>query len=73
MPSDYPQPRIDITALSGGRSVPIILVKENVCRILEPVLLADNFNVIDKGRKVYLPVQGNQSKFDRQLRETRAV
>jgi hypothetical protein len=43
-------------------------MKENVCRVLEPVLLADNFNVMNRGRKIYLPVNGN-SHFQRQLRE----
>ena len=66
---DYSQLKEDIQALSTGRSVPIVLMKENVCRVLEPVLLADKFNVLNRGRKVYLPVQGNQSHFHRQLRE----
>jgi hypothetical protein len=33
---DYPLLRDDLAALMSDRSTPLILIKENVCRILEP-------------------------------------
>jgi hypothetical protein len=60
---DYPQLRSDLATILPDRSVPIVLVKANVCRLLEPLLLNDGFNVINRGRVIYFPSTGNQSKF----------
>jgi hypothetical protein len=64
---DYEVLKQDIAAVSGGRKVPIILIKENVCRVLDPLLSADGFNVLNRGRKVYLPINGNQGHFRQQF------
>jgi hypothetical protein len=64
---DYPLLKRDILALSAGRQLPIMLIKENVCRVLDPPLTADVFQVLNRGRKVYLPINGNQGHFRRQF------
>jgi hypothetical protein len=66
---DYPLLRQDILDISAGRQLPIVLIKENVCRVLDPPLTADGFQVLNRGRKVYLPINGNQGHFRRQFRE----
>jgi hypothetical protein len=66
---DYPLLKKDILALSAGRQLPIMLIKENVCRLLDPPLTADGFRVLNRGRKVYLPINGNQGHFRRQFGE----
>ena len=38
---DYPLLRDDLTALLPDRSAPLVLVKANVCRLLEPELVKD--------------------------------
>jgi hypothetical protein len=51
------------------REVPLVLIKANVCKLLDPKLKEDGFNVLNTGRKVYFPSTGNQGHFDRQFRE----
>ena len=48
---------------------PSILLKANVCKLLEPKLKGDGFNVLNKGRCVYFPASGQQLVFDRQFGE----
>jgi hypothetical protein len=64
---DYPLLRADLTAMLPGQSVPIILVKANVCRLLEPRLREDGFNVLNAGAEVYFPSSGQQNKFREQF------
>jgi hypothetical protein len=64
---DYELLREDLDHLSPGRTVPIILLKANVCRLLEPRLTADGFNVLNGGRLVYFPSTGRQGEFREQL------
>lgn len=65
---DYPLLRDDLEALMFDRSTPLVLIKANVCRILEPRLSADGFKVINRGRVIYFPSTGRQTEFHRQLR-----
>ena len=51
------------------RDIPLILIKANVCRLLEPKLTENGFNVLNKCRIVYFPASGKQRDFDRQFRE----
>jgi hypothetical protein len=64
---DYPQLRQDLRVLTGGRSTPLLLLKANICRILEPQLIGDGFNVINRGRVVYFPSTGQQLRFHGQF------
>src|SRR5262249_1888247 len=52
---DYPLLRDDLTSLIPDRATPLILIKTNVCRILEPKLTDDGFNVLNRGRVIYFP------------------
>ena len=51
----------------SDRSTPLILIKANVCRILEPKLAQDGFNVLNRGRVIYFPAWGRQKDFFRQF------
>lgn len=64
---DYPLLCDDLTRLSPDRDVPLVLIKANICRLLGPRLLADGFNVVNKGLDVYFPSHGNQIMFQRQF------
>jgi hypothetical protein len=64
---DYPLLRDDLTTMLPNRSIPIVLVKENVCRLLEPRLTKDGFNVLNRGRVIYFPSTGRQNDFQRQF------
>ena len=68
---DYDELCGDLKRLLGVRwcDVPLVLIKANVCRLLEPKLKKDGFKVLNKeGRLVYFPSTGNQGHFDRQFR-----
>ena len=65
---DYALLRDDLAALMPNRSTTrVILIKSNVCRILEPRLIADGFNVLNHGRVVYFPASGRQPDFAKQF------
>jgi hypothetical protein len=64
---DYPSLRDDLSILIPDRSVPIVLIKTSVCRILKPMLVRDGFNVINGERVVYFPACGRQIDFHRQF------
>lgn len=68
---DYPLLHADLAALMPDRSCPLILIKENVCKILESKLVQDGFNVLNRGRPAYFPSSGRQKEFDRQFSSIR--
>jgi hypothetical protein len=61
---DYPLLRDDLNALSPER---VVLIKKNVCMLLEPKLLADGFHVLNAGRAIYFPSHGRQRDFEYQF------
>ena len=63
---DYPLLREDLKALAPER---VVLIKKNVCVLLEPRLVADGFRVINEGRAIYFPSHGRQGDFHRQFAE----
>jgi hypothetical protein len=65
---DYPLLRADLANLLPERSTPLVLIKKNVCQILEPKLHKDGFNVLNRGNSVYFPSNGRQPDFHRQFR-----
>jgi hypothetical protein len=60
---DYQSLREDLASLLPDRSVPLILIRENVCRLLEPRLKEDGFNVLNSGRVIYFPSHGARTIF----------
>jgi hypothetical protein len=62
----YPLLRDDLAAMLPDKSVPIILVKGNVHRLLYRKLTDDGFNVIND-RVVYFPSHGRQPEFHQQF------
>jgi len=66
---DYHLLRDDLAAMLPDRSTPIILMKANVCLLLECRLTEDGFNVRNNGRVVYFPSTGRQKDFQRQFSE----
>lgn len=66
---DYHLLRDDLAAMLPNRSIPIILMKANVCLLLERRLTEDGFNVCNNGRVVYFPSTGRQKDFQRQFSE----
>jgi hypothetical protein len=53
----------DLQRLAPDRSAPLILIKENVCRILEPGLVREGFSVLNRGIVVPFPSTGHQKNF----------
>jgi hypothetical protein len=64
---DYPLLLDDLASLMPNRSIPLVLIKANVCRTLEPLLLKDGFIVLNGGRAIYFPSHGQQTKFGKQF------
>ena len=64
---DYPLLRDDLSSLIFNRSTPLILIKANVCRILGPLLQQEGFNVLNRGRVIYFPSSGQQTRFHEQF------
>jgi len=66
---DYDLLRKDLARMLPDRSVPIILMKANICRLLDRRLRNDEFNVLNRGLVVYFPSTGRQKDFERQFGE----
>jgi hypothetical protein len=66
---DYPHLLGDLTKLDPDQSVPIVLIKVNVCRLLEPRLSKDGFSVINRNKSIPFPSNGQQGKFRSQFSE----
>jgi hypothetical protein len=64
---DYSKLRLDLDSLIEDKSVPVLLIKANVCRLLEPLLKRDGYNVINHGQKVCFPSNGWQRVFRQQF------
>ena len=64
---DYPLLVDDLASLTPDRSIPVVLIKANVCRILEPMLWKDGFTVLNDSRAIYFPSNGQQTKFRNQF------
>lgn len=60
---DVPQLLADLEGLAAGRPLPVVLVKANVCRLLEPALGAAGIATINAGRVVPFPSSGQQGRF----------
>jgi hypothetical protein len=61
----------DLKRLLGTqwREVPLVLIKNNVCQLLEPKLKETGFKVLNKGRTICFPSTGRQGDFYEQFRE----
>jgi hypothetical protein len=61
--SDYPLLLDDLASLGIGGNTRIVLVKANICRLLDRKLSSDGFNVLNRGMVVPFPASGNQTRF----------
>jgi hypothetical protein len=60
---DYPLLRDDLARLTPDRSAPVVLIKVNVCELLEIRLMHDGFKVLNRGVKIPFPANGHQVRF----------
>jgi len=60
---DYPLLLEDLNDLLPSKRTRIILIKANVCRLLDARLQSDGFNVINRGIVVPFPAFGQQTRF----------
>jgi hypothetical protein len=60
--SDFNNLIDDLDTMSSNKS-PLILVKANICRLLEDKLKLKGFNVLNKGIVVPFPSSGQQKRF----------
>jgi len=57
----------DLKKVSAGKNIPIILVKSNICTILETRLKQQGFTVQNNGVVVPFPSTGQQKRFHEKL------
>lgn len=65
---DYPRLKQELRRIIGKKNIPILIIKVNVCELLETELLNDNFKVLNNGRSVPFPGSGQQRNFGRVVR-----
>lgn len=53
----------DLTLHNPEKEIPLILVKSNICRLLEEPLTKDGFSVLNKGQMIPFPIHYHQDKF----------
>ncbi len=59
----------DLNELCGTDDIPLLLVKANICRLLENRLLLNEFKVINDGIVVPFPSTGQQKRFQEKTRQ----
>jgi hypothetical protein len=52
-----------------GPDTGIVLVKANICTLLEPILSAHGFAILNRGRSIPFPSTGQQGKFREAVRQ----
>jgi hypothetical protein len=52
-----------------GPKTGVILVKANICTLLEPILRAHGFSILNRGRTIPFPSTGQQNRFRDAVRE----
>jgi len=52
-----------------GSGTGVVLVKANVCELLEPVLLAHGFPILNRGMTIPFPSNGQQNRFRETVRQ----
>lgn len=60
---DYPRLIVRLGKANANLKTPLLLVKANVCGLLEPLLERDGFTVINQGCVVPFPSNGQQARF----------
>ena len=64
---DYRLLRKDLSTLMSGQSIPLALIKKNVCRRLEPKLIESGFRVLNGGLEIPFPSNGWQPEFHKKF------
>ena len=57
----------DLENINPKKTIPLILVKANICKILEPRLKQEGFNVLNNGIVVPFPSTGQQKRFHTEI------
>jgi hypothetical protein len=65
--SDFNNLVDDLERICPKKEIPIILVKANICRLLEERLTAKGFNVINNGAIIPFPAYGHQNRFHSEM------
>jgi hypothetical protein len=65
--ADFNELLTDLESIDQGKKTPIILVKANVCKLLESRLLSNGFNILNKGSVIPFPSTGQQKRFQTEI------
>ncbi len=57
----------DLSNINPQKTIPLILVKANICETLEQPLEKNGFTVLNNGISISFPSNGNQNKFHEKL------
>lgn len=61
--SDFPLFLKDLSRVNPDKKIPLILVKANICKLLEPKLTEHGFRVLNNGATIPYPASGQQNVF----------
>lgn len=65
--SDFSELLADLEGINPAKKTPIVLVKVNICKLLEGRLLSKGFIVLNKGKVVPFPSTGQQKRFQAEI------
>jgi hypothetical protein len=71
--ANYDAFKKDLTDLMKGKNIPIILIKSNICRLLEKPLIDDGFTVLNKGVMIPFPLHYHFETFAQKIRACLAI
>lgn len=61
--SDYKNQISDLKAVNPQKTIPIILVKANICKLLKDRLSTEGYNIANNGAIIPFPSNGQQNRF----------
>ena len=61
--SNYDNFKKDLLKFNPEKKIPLILVKANICQLLEKPLIDDGFIVLNKGQMIPFPMHYHQERF----------
>ncbi len=63
----------DLIGTIKTKSVPLLLIKKNICQLLEPKLLQDGFRILNNGESIPFPMHYHYRTFEETVRRLAAL
>jgi len=67
--NDYDSLKAELLRIDSNKSIPVILIKKNICELLKPILRGDGFKVLNREEIIPFPSHGWQKVFCERIKK----